>query len=83
MIAKESNATQPTDKRQLAGFNAEKQMAFYLRRAFGESSDVFVFNDLRIVRNDEVAQIDHLVLHRYGFAIVESKSITGTVEVNQ
>jgi hypothetical protein len=83
MIVKEMSSESPTDKFGQAGYEAEKQMAFYLRRAFGESDDVFVFNDLRLVRDGEVAQIDHLVLHRFGLALVESKSICGTIEVNR
>lgn len=83
MIEKTILAERPKGKLAVAGYEAEKQMAFYLRRAFGESKDVFVFNDLKIERNGEVSQIDHLVLHRFGFAIIESKSITGTVYVNK
>jgi hypothetical protein len=82
MICKTKNPKAPTDRFGKAGYEAEKQMAFYLRRAFAESSDVFVFNDLRLVRNEEVAQIDHLVLHRYGFYVIESKSVTDSIEVN-
>lgn len=58
-------------------------MAFYLKRAFAEIPDVLIYNNLRFVRNGEVAQIDHLVLHRYGFTLIESKSVTGKVEVNK
>lgn len=83
MIVKEKTATAPQDKFGAAGHQAEMQMAFYLRRAFAESPDLFVFNDLRLIRNGEVAQIDHLVLHRFGFVIIESKSVTGTIEVNE
>lgn len=66
-----------------AGHAAELRMAFYLRRAFAEAQDVFVFNDLLIERLGERAQIDHLVLHRYGFSIVESKSISESIHVNK
>ena len=83
MIEKIKEGPVPSDKLGKAGHEAEMQMAFYLRRAFAESSDVFVFNDLRFVRNGEVAQIDHLVLHRYGFFLIESKSVTGAIEVNK
>ncbi len=82
MIIKEKAVAAPADKFARAGYEAEKQMAFYLRRAFGDALDVRVFNDLRFVRNDEVGQIDHLVLHRFGLALIESKSVTGTLEVN-
>ena len=49
-------------------------MAHYLKRAFGDTSDIYVFNDLRLLRRGEIAQIDHLVVHRWGFAIIESKA---------
>ncbi|EMI22084.1 NERD domain-containing protein [Rhodopirellula maiorica SM1] len=83
MIVKEKESPRPTDAMGKAGYEAEKQMAFFLRRAFAESPDVMVFNDVMYQRNGERAQIDHLVIHRFGFVIVESKSVTGTVEVNE
>jgi hypothetical protein len=58
-------------------------MAFYLRRAFAEAPDVLVFNDLRVERNGEIAQIDHLILHRWGMIIIESKSVTSRVKINE
>lgn len=58
-------------------------MAFYLRRAFSERPDVFIFNDCKFQRKGEIAQIDHLVLHPFGFYLVESKSVTGSITVNQ
>ena len=82
MIVKQKQGSTPTDRFGKAGDKAEKQMAFYLRREFKESKDVLVFNDLKIKREGETAQIDHLVLHRYGFFIIESKSTTGKIEVN-
>ena len=33
------------------------QMAFYLRRAFVDDANVFVFNDLRLERYGEFAQM--------------------------
>ena len=83
MIAKDKTTPVPTDKYGRAGHDAEMQMAFYLRRAFAESPDIYVFNDLRLERNGEVAQIDHLVFHRFGFLIIESKSVVGTMTVNE
>lgn len=82
MIVKEREPSHSSDPRIRTGENAERQMAHYLKRAFGDASDVYVFNDLRLVLRDEVAQIDHLVVHRWGFAIVESKSVTGRLRVN-
>lgn len=82
MILKEKTGEMPEEVFGKAGYKAEQQMAFYLRRAFGESDDVHVFNDLRLERKGEFAQIDHLVLHRFGFVLIESKSVSGTIEVN-
>lgn len=83
MIVKDKESPRPTDPMGSAGYEAEKQMAFFLRRAFAETPDVLVFNDITFERNGERAQIDHLVVHRFGFVIVESKSVTGSVEVNE
>ncbi len=83
MIIKEKQSPSPTDRFGRAGYEAEKQMSFYLRRAFAERQDVFVFNDLKFKRNDETAQIDHLVLHSFGVFLIESKSVTGSISVNE
>jgi len=58
-------------------------MAFYLDRAFGRRDDVQTFHNVRYVLEGDVAQIDHLVLHRFGLCIVESKSMIGKVTVDQ
>jgi len=72
-----------SNKRLLAGDHQEKNVAFYLRRAFKDRDDVLVINDLRIVHNGETAQIDHLVITELGFCLVESKSIKATVKINK
>lgn len=83
MILKETDEKKLLNKFQEYGYNAEKQMAFYLKRAFQESNDIFVINDLRLVMNDDVAQIDHLIMHRFGFILIESKSVTSKISVNE
>lgn len=73
-----------------AGRDAERQMAHYLHRAFAQDSDLHILNDLRLVDPDQpeqdgapgVAQIDHLVVHRWGLFIVESKSVSDAVTVH-
>lgn len=82
MIIKELDSFGGGDKFAVAGRKAEEQMAFYLRRAFAESSSVRVLNGVRLDRQGEVAQIDHLVLHSFGAVIVESKSVTTQVRIN-
>lgn len=83
MILKEKELTNPSDPRQKAGEDAEKQMAFYLQRAFRKCDDCFVINDLRVIHDGDVAQIDHLVVSPFGLFIVESKSVHGTISINQ
>ncbi len=64
-------------------------MAFYLHRAFATDPAVFVLNDVRLVDPDQagpdgrdgVCQIDHLLVHRHGLFVVESKSVTEEVAV--
>lgn len=83
MILKEKQLTNPSDPRLRAGEEAEKQMAFYLQRAFRKRDDCFVINDLRVIHDGDVAQIDHLIVSIYGLFIVESKSIHGTISINK
>ncbi len=82
MIAKEKTPKRTKGRKERAGDSAEQQMAFYLDRAFGERDDVHVFNDLRIERARAAAQIDHLVIHPWGMIIIESKSVTGEIQIN-
>ncbi|MFY9259175.1 MAG: nuclease-related domain-containing protein [Gallionella sp.] len=83
MILKEKKFKSQSDPKLESGDKAEKQMAFYLQRAFGKTKDIFVLNDLRIVHEGDTAQIDHLLVTRYGLFIVESKSVYGTVAFNE
>lgn len=82
MIAKERDLLRSDDKRLQAGYQAEKQLAFYLARAFGNDPLIHIFNDLRLEQAGDAAQIDHLVLSRYGFVLVESKSVSDRFAVN-
>lgn len=92
MIIKPREPSPPTnDRKRRAGDEAETQMAFYLHRAFANSPDLFVLNNLRICDPEQpehdgrpgVCQIDHLVIHRFGAFIIESKSVGDTVRVQQ
>ena len=86
MIIKERSSAEhtATDKFSKAGAKAEQQMAFYLQRAFMDDKYVWVLNDLRLEDDTgDAAQIDHLVIHRYGFIIIESKSVCTKVKINE
>ena len=82
MIVKERQGRASGTPREKAGERAERQMAFYLRRAFGQTPEVLVFHDLHLHHGGEHAQLDHLIFHRAGLIIVESKSVTSAVNIN-
>lgn len=82
MIAKELDPFNSDDKFRKAGHEAEKQMAFYLKREFAKQPDIHVLNNIRLEYDNDAAQIDHLVIHQWGFVIIESKSIkSGEIEI--
>lgn len=83
MIIKELDELSAVDKFAKAGRAAEEQMVYYLRRAFADDKNIYVFNDLRLEQEQDAAQIDHLILHRCGATIVESKSVTTRIQVNE
>jgi hypothetical protein len=83
MIYKNLTSTNSRDPLKNQGNEAEKKLAFYLRRHFKDDPSIHIFNDLLLEHNDENAQIDHLVLFKYGFIIIESKSCLGTISYNQ
>ncbi len=83
MIIKELENIKTNDKFEQSGHNAESQLAFYLNREFKDDPLFLVFNNLRFEKDGDACQIDHLVLHRYGMVIIESKSVTTRVEVNE
>jgi hypothetical protein len=84
MIVKDADPTESNSIRAKAGARAEHDVAFYLRRSFGNHRpDVLVFHDLRFEHEGEVAQIDHLVIHRHGMFIIETKSVSGELHIDR
>jgi len=83
MVLKEVEEVKSSDKYVQAGLAAEKQMAFYLKRAFGDDPNVLALNGIRITQDDDAAQMDHLLLHEFGMVIVESKSVSTQVSINE
>ena len=81
MIYKELDPFQSEDRFAQSGRAAEEQMAFYLKRHFGNNPDVLVLNGVRLATEDDAAQVDHLVIHSHGLTIVESKSVHGKVQI--
>lgn len=65
-----------------AGDQAEEEMAFLLRHDYGESKELAVINDLRIVVGDRSAQIDHLIIHNsLTIFVVETKSVSEGIRI--
>lgn len=96
MIAKPFSKLQPSrqaDPTHRAGWDAEQDAAFRLDRAFGDPArkDIRVFHDIRLPATfasgatveGDYFQIDHLVLHRHGTALIESKSVYGDLHVDE
>lgn len=83
MIVKNKTPTNTNSVKQKAGDQQEFDVAFFLRRSFKDNKFIHVINDLKFTFNEETAQIDHLIIYPYGFILVESKSITGEVKVNE
>ncbi|MBY5922069.1 nuclease-related domain-containing protein [Ferrimonas balearica] len=85
MILKDKDVSNSSNTSIQAQFGAqhEKDVAFFLRRAYAENPNVFVINDFRFEHRGDVSQIDHLLIYKHGFILIESKSIHGEVRVNQ
>lgn len=81
MIYKELDPIQTEDKFAKAGRAAEEQMAFYFKRFFGDDPNILVLNGIRLEADGDAAQMDHLVIHSHGLAIVESKSVVGKLQI--
>jgi hypothetical protein len=83
MIRKEPDPFLPSSAAEATGQQAEANLGFYLKRHYSASPFVHVFNDFRFEHKGEVAQIDHLILHKCGMMVVESKSVTSSIRFNE
>lgn len=82
MVVKELDEFCGSGEQAEAGYKAEKQIAHYLLRKFHNTKDIFVINNLRFPWLDGYTQIDHLIVHRFGLIIVESKSVSSKIKYN-
>jgi hypothetical protein len=62
---------------------AEEQVPYYLRRHFGDSTQVDVLNQVCVTTGGLVTSIDHLVLHAYGMVVIDSRSVSGHLQVEE
>ena len=83
MIRKELEKIKLADRKDEAGYKAEEQLAFYLRRHFENGPAIYVYNGLRLKVGTDVAAPDFLILHSHGLIIVECKSCTTAIKVNE
>jgi len=67
------------------GYEAEKQMAFYLCDKFSEHKDIHVLNNLHIKKQNGNGffQIDHLIVTKYCFIVVNSKNYHNEVAYDE
>ncbi|MFP3977531.1 nuclease-related domain-containing protein [Marinobacter sp. KMM 10035] len=70
------------DYKRIAGEQQESQVSYFLDRYFGSDDNYGILNNLVIEINGFNSQIDHLIIYKAGFIVVESKSIQGSVRVN-
>jgi hypothetical protein len=73
---------QPDDPRIEAGLRAEASVNHHLRKAFFGDDDVVILANLKFGENEEQTQIDHLVIHRHGMIVIETKSVGDAVRIN-
>ena len=65
------------------GYEAEKQNAYYMDFYLKDNKHIIILHDLRIEYNGESAQINHILITRFGIELLESKSFTGEVTINE
>ncbi|MDN3543304.1 nuclease-related domain-containing protein [Kinneretia asaccharophila] len=71
------------DRLQL-GLQGERDAAYYIDNWLKDSSNSAVLHDLRVSVDGEVAQIDHLVLHRtLQIYLFETKCFSGHLQINE
>ncbi|NWO07213.1 MAG: NERD domain-containing protein [Alteromonadaceae bacterium] len=70
------------DLKRAAGAQQESQVSYFLDRYFGNDDQYRILKDLVIEIDGFKSQIDHLVVYKAGFIVIESKSIHGSVRVN-
>ncbi len=70
------------DFKRAAGAQQESQVSYFLERYFGGDDQYRILKDLVIEIDGFRSQIDHLVVYKAGFIVIESKSIHGSVRVN-
>jgi hypothetical protein len=66
-----------------SGLEAEKQNAYYIDFYLKDNNNLLVLHDIRIEHNGRSAQIDHILISRFGIELLESKSFKGELTINE
>lgn len=64
------------------GIESEKQNAYYINFYLANSKNLIVLHDIRLEHNGRTAQIDHMIMSRFGIELFESKSFKGKLTIN-
>lgn len=73
-----------TDLKKLkSGIEAEQENAYYLNFEFEKSKHLILLHDVRLEHDGRTAQFDHLLISRFGIELLETKSSTGEMTINE
>lgn len=64
------------------GIESEKQNAYYIDFYVADSKNLIALHDIRLEHNGRTAQIDHMIINRFGIELLESKSFKGMLTIN-
>lgn len=65
------------------GIQGEREAAYYLDQYFKDGTNHVVLHDLRFVVDDDVSQIDHLIINRFGdIYLLETKNYACNLVIN-
>ena len=78
---KQKNLIKTDLARVVNGYKAEKDNAYYIGFRFKESPRSILLHGVRIEHEGKVAEIDHIIINRFGIEILENKNFTGTLTI--
>ncbi len=81
MILKELDPFRGSEADVAARLQADR-MAYYLRRHFRRSTEVDVLNELQVLSGNVVAQLDHLLVHPFGFLLIAREPLSGAIRID-
>lgn len=64
------------------GIEAEEENAYYLNFEFEKSENIILLHDIRLEHKGRTAQLDHILISRFGIELLETKSSKGVMTIN-